>query len=320
MEEMRSLLDIFSSIHNIAKVREDADDSLHPQRPACRCGKNYHEHENKDDSDNLADEDYQDTDAIYIENTESGARFALCSACNPRFNCMLCGGTGHMVFIKSHAIETPDGQEEFQSEDITPYACSCMRLQRLVEKLNHAKIPDRYVHADLTAFNFDHLNDDKQNKKLMLNIEKMAALCAKMGEKFKYKKNTTDKYFVTLFGPVGCGKTLMATAALKMLMLNYHMSGKFVDFQYLLSQLRAEYDEHKTGENILNELRKVTIDCCQYLWGIKVVYYSINPLLGSVISGLLQGLEIRSGLTLLQRVLHGCLVDSKHSEHGSHSA
>ena len=39
--------------------------------------------------------------------------------------------------------------------------------------------------------------------------------------------------------------------ALKYLIVRFPIMGKFVDFQYLLSQLRNEYDGHKTGENIL---------------------------------------------------------------------
>ena len=64
---------------------------------------------------------------------------------------------------------------------------------------------------------------------------------------------------MTLFGPVGSGKTLLATAALKKLISSDNRTGKFVDFQYLLSELRAEYDVNKTGETLLNELRRADV-------------------------------------------------------------
>ncbi len=257
MEYDRSLLDIFSSIHSIAKNRELSEIS-NEKELVCHCGKNHNTQENRDELDS-SQEEMQDTDAIYIENTPTGSRFALCPACNPRLNCMLCGGTGHMIFTHSYVFDTTEGQEEYHTDHITPNACSCTRLQILVEKLNQAKVPDKYTHAELNSFQFNHLQDDNLRKKLIKNIEKIENFCTKVGTEFKNKIQIKQKYFITLFGPVGSGKTLLATAALKLLITNYNMSGKFVDFQYLLSELRAEYDEHKTGENILNELRNTDV-------------------------------------------------------------
>jgi hypothetical protein len=48
-------------------------------------------------------------------------------------------------------------------------------------------------------------------------------------------------------------------AALKALMINYGVLGKFIDFQFLLSLIKAEYDKQKSGENILSELRNADV-------------------------------------------------------------
>ncbi len=237
LQNSRNLRDIFSSIHSIAKLRESSNKIVEKQLN-CLCEKNqFHNDE--------SNEDIQDTDGIYIENTPQGSRFAVCPACNPRVNCPSCNGTGHKSFLYS------------DSEALRPNSCSCMHLQNLVEKLNQAKIPDKYIHAEFNSFNFNHIEDENSKNKLVLNIEKIEKFCEKMNPDLK--PHSHKKYFMTLFGPVGCGKTMLATAALKTLMSNYNMTGKFVDFQYLLSELRAEYDEHKTGESILNELRNTNV-------------------------------------------------------------
>lgn len=257
MNNHRDLRDIFSSIHSMAKTREQSQ-KRNEIPLTCLCGKNHYDLDSQDETDFNSD-DHQDTDGIYIENTPSGSRFSLCPACNPRINCRLCGGTGHMSFAHTSVLETQEGKTKFHWETIRPNACSCMFLEILVQKLNHAKIPDKYIHAEFNCFQFQHIPDDALKKKLAANIEKMIHFCNKLNQDFKNQVQCKQKYFVTLFGPVGSGKTLLATAALKKLMINYNMTGKFVDFQYLLSELRAEYDENKTGENILNELRHVDV-------------------------------------------------------------
>lgn len=258
MDSQRSLYDIFSSIHGIAKNREENDESLEPKGTQCMCSRTENDAQEHSKSDTDAHE-FEDRDPIYIEKTRKGSRFVVCPAYDPKLNCMLCGGTGHKVFLKNYSLETENGQIVYTLDDLTPHACSCMSVHRVVSLLNQAQIPDKYIHAEMSSFVFDHLNDT-QRKKLDSNIQKMTEFCATVvNAGAAYHHRSSQKYFATLFGSVGCGKTLLASAALKLFIVNYGQSGKFVDFQYLLSQLRAEYDERKTGENILQSLRTVDV-------------------------------------------------------------
>ncbi len=257
MKSTRTLDDIFHHLQELAKSK-DQNSQNEETKLLCKCGKFIHSEEDKEEEN--YEEDCQDTDVIYIDLNSLGHKyFAVCPACHPRSHCLLCGGTGHMVFANSHVVETQSGALEFQTEDLTPHACSCLYLEHLADALNKAQIPDRYIQADLNSFDLNHLQNEKQKEKLNTNIEKMANLMSYLGENHRNKNKGDMKFFVTLFGPVGSGKTLLATAGMKMLMMNYGLSGKFIDFQNLLSQLRAEYDEQKTGENILKELRLVDV-------------------------------------------------------------
>ena len=224
-----------------------------PKQPVCLCGKQDSEHR----EDHEANHD--ETQGIYIEETPNGYRFNLCPACQPWGEwCDLCGGTGHAMFSYSHILETKNGKTKYRSDEVRPYGCSCTQWLFLLNKLNQANIPDKFIHADFSSFNLNHVTDESQKEKLIKNLDTVANTCQKIIESKKKSLNRI-KYFVTLFGPVGSGKTMMATAALKMLMMTNQYSGRFIDFQYLLSQLRAEYDIHKSGENILTDLRNIDV-------------------------------------------------------------
>lgn len=254
----RSLYDIFCHIHSLAQEHEAKQEPQKKQSESCLCGKTTQKHLMAQTQKETSPSD-EEKDPIYIERTKTGSVFKICPVCDPKKECLLCNGTGHKLFLTECHIDTGDGQIQYTRDDITPHACSCMSVHHIVEHLNQAQIPDKYVEADFSSFSFDHLNEE-QKKKLASNIRKIKEFCRTAQDCFVDSENQkAKKYFVTLFGPVGCGKTLLATAALKHLIMHDNMTGKFVDFQYLLSQLRAVYDEKKTGESILQKLRDVDV-------------------------------------------------------------
>lgn len=237
MSDERSLYDVFNSLHNMAVAREESRKQQNTKTVPCLCGKNL---ANTHSEGEECESDLNDL--IYVEGGAHGSRFAVCPACDPKPSCSLCAGSGHRTYLNN----------------LTLYACSCMHVHKLVAALNEAGIPDKYVHADFSSFSTQHLNET-QSKKLRENILKMERFCGQCAAFASGQKDGTQKYFVTLFGPVGGGKTLLATAGLKTLIATYGLHGYFVDFQYLLSQLRAAYDEKKTGESILKKLRETDV-------------------------------------------------------------
>lgn len=248
----RNLHDIFSSLHALALLRET---SLPPLKALpCLCQKS-----NQPAEGDASENEGSETDGLYLQHTPQGRLFAVCPACNPQTHCHLCGGTGHMSFAHTHPVETELGIFPQHTETIQPNACSCARLQTLATQLNKAHIPEKYLHAEFQSFQDQHIEPDRLRKKLAKAIDEVEQFCHNVPR--HREKKTDKKYFLTLFGPVGSGKTLLATAALKYFIIHNQMSGRFVDFQYLLSQLRAQYDKNKTGEDILEDLRTTDVLC-----------------------------------------------------------
>ena len=260
MSAHRTFEDIFESLQNLAELRQQEETNTLPHKkdPKCLCGKNEYSISSDDNSEDNDSEGADESEPIYIEQTSQGFRYAVCPACNPRLHCVLCEGTGHKVLSQVHIFETDEGELEYISEDISPNSCSCTHTERLVTLLNKAEIPNKYMNTEMNSFKNDHLNEI-QSKKLNENINKIHKFCTQVASSSFNENNLNQKYFITLFGPVGSGKTLLAIAALKMVIINYGFSGRFVDFQFLLNQIKAEYEQKRSGESLLNQLREVDI-------------------------------------------------------------
>lgn len=259
----RSFEDIFSSLQSLAELREleDSEISLKKNLPVCLCGKNEYSSTQDsciDDQDIDELEENEPSEPIYLKNDSNGFCFAVCPACNPRLHCVLCEGTGHRVLSKVHVFETDENEVEHIIEEISPNTCSCTHTERLVSLLNAATIPNKYMSAEITSFKYEHLND-AQSRKLNENIKKIHNFCIQAVSNMIEVSSMDHKYFITLFGSVGSGKTLLAVAALKMVIINYGFTGRFIDFQFLLNQIKAEYEQKRSGEVLLRQLREVDI-------------------------------------------------------------
>ncbi|KAB8028601.1 ATP-binding protein [Fluviispira multicolorata] len=262
MSSSRSFEEIFSSLQNLIELRENEEGAPVTRMPKCFCGKSdYYMSQSReldDEADDLSEQQQDDSEPIYVESTPNGFRYAVCPACNPRLQCRLCEGTGHRVLKEVHVFESGEGEFEHITENISPNTCACTHTERIVELLNNAEIPCKYMEADIHSFQIDHLNDF-QKKKMSDNIQKMILFCTHSASLIKGTKDPSHKYFMTLTGPVGSGKTLLATAALKLLIMDHGLSGRFVDFQFLLNQLKAEYEQKRSGETLFKQLRDVDI-------------------------------------------------------------
>nr|BFD31105.1 hypothetical protein GTC16762_07230 [Pigmentibacter ruber] len=261
MNENRSFEDIFSSLQKLAEMREQEEGFFRRNpKTKCVCGRNdLISQQSEEFIDNEDLESNQTKEPIYIQKNQLNFKFAVCPACNPRIDCKMCEGTGHRFLNKVHVYETDDGEtEEHLVEELSPNSCACMHTEHLVNLLNNADIPCKYMDADFINIKDEHLNPN-QEKKLTENIQKIHLFCKQVAIKKLDIYDKDLKYFVTLFGPVGSGKTLLAISALKMLIIDFGFSGKFVDFQFLLNQLKAEYEQNKSGEEILKKLRNVDI-------------------------------------------------------------
>lgn len=223
---------LFEELYRIASKR-----SKTISKPECKCKTSASEGE------------------IAIISDVSGSKFLVCPACDPRKDCTMCNQTGHRFFLETYKNKISDGTEiEVTVQNTEPNACICMNVHKIVEFLNSAEIPDRYIKARFTSLQFSHLSNE-QAKILSQNVEKIKLFA----ENINADTHKNNKYFLVLFGCVGSGKTLLATATLKSLIIRYQLSGKFIDFQYLLSLLKAQFEENRSGESLLAMYRHIDI-------------------------------------------------------------
>jgi DNA replication protein DnaC len=134
-------------------------------------------------------------------------------------NCPQCDGTGWKP------VEV-DGVRR-----VAP--CDCQNIEQAVLRLRQARIPPRYEHCELANF------DVRKNLDTGHAIPSLAA--AKLYAQRFVEEYPTD--FGLLFvGPTGVGKTHLAVAVLRELMLRKGVECLFYDFHDLLKTIRDSYN------------------------------------------------------------------------------
>lgn len=146
--------------------------------------------------------------------------------------CEQCGGTGFEIVSR-------DGREFAQ-------ACACRRPSSLVgpggDTALGCRIPPRYEHCTLEGFT-------PGNASLTAALEKAMTFCS------GYPHLGADEGLGLLFcGDNGVGKTHLAVAVLRELVVAKGARGQFWDFHELIREIKSSYDpETKTTELMVLE-------------------------------------------------------------------
>ena len=202
------------------------------------------------DSDSLECLCHNEDNYLYLKAREEGLQYAVCPKCNPQRMCTLCNGTGHRILYNT--LLSQDGEREINIEKLSPYSCRCQSSKIICDLLNNAQIPEKYLKCSFENIDVSHIKSAEMREKLIRNKDEIKSFCSK----FKSKQNIhkQDKFFITLYGPVGSSKTHLACAALKQLITKLSIKGVFIDFQFLLSSLRERYENKKSAEGFLKQI------------------------------------------------------------------
>jgi DNA replication protein DnaC len=189
---------------------------------------------------------------FFVEQVGTARRFSICPRCNERRTCHRCRGSGH--------LEMPNLQTG-QSE-VIPFGCDCVLGEQRVALLNQAGIPEKYLESEFSFENVKHGYDnvpDSLRSKFTQNQRRIMEFCNQIHDVLAQKQRPGEKYFLTLVGPVGTGKTHFAVCALKDLIWQYGYVGRFVDFQSLLHSIRNAYTRKVPEDEIMLPLRDADI-------------------------------------------------------------
>ncbi|MEC7641096.1 MAG: ATP-binding protein [Nitrospinota bacterium] len=173
--------------------------------------------------------------------------------------CTQCGGSQYTFknsrgFLKASICkcfhcERCDGSGRIFGEDETGHSivreCQCAGFRSSLPLLSNAGIPGKFLNS---------IFDNFKTKGLHSSI----GLAKTLAENFVKDFGQTDRGLVFTGGP-GLGKTHLAIAIIKALILEKGVDCKFVDFFQLLADIRHGYSQNFSDQEIIDPYVKSTV-------------------------------------------------------------
>lgn len=187
---------------------------------------------------------------IYLKTDGGQNDFHICPACDATPRCEDCQGTGQLRRFNLLTLK----------DEVIPGACACRTGKQRADLLNQIGLPIRYRTSTFESLRVEHMsNHAQQIHKLNDCRKRVFDFCESAVPFLSRQSSAPEKIFLTLLGPVGTGKTHLAAAALRWLVEETGCSARFVDFLFLLSQLRESYSQNSSEERILKPLREADV-------------------------------------------------------------
>jgi DNA replication protein DnaC len=180
-------------------------------------------------------------------------------------DCPLCGGTGWKTVEqvpeeeklargsreKAREISSPSssaaaGAREENRKRVWAVPCDCTGQDRAARTLARTRIPTRYEHCDFE--NFDTKLYDHETGPEFPAWNRSLEQAKLVTEVFARDYPAGSAAGLLIMGPCGAGKTHLAVAALRQIVLRGH-SGLFYDYRELLKEIQGSYNpESQTSE------------------------------------------------------------------------
>jgi len=205
-----------------------------------------------------------------------------------RPDCPICGGSGWKVV--EHTTEGAQalaadraGSAAGEPKMVWAIPCDCTMGDRTDRVLAKARVPERYRHCDFDNYETD--NEIETASRAQQEAWNRSLAQAKLiVERFASEFPVGNENGLLLMGPCGVGKTHLAVAALKEIVLRGH-SGLFYDYRELLKEIQDSYNSESqaTEMGVLEPVLKAEIlvlddlgSSKPSLWALETVGHILN--------------------------------------------
>jgi DNA replication protein DnaC len=208
-----------------------------------------------------------------------------------RADCPICQGSGWKVVERTtegaqalaSAESARPGASSGEPKVVWAVPCDCTTGDRVERALARARVPERYRHCDFDNFETDNEIENATREQLAA-WNRSLAQAKLMVQRFAEEFPAGSEHGLLLMGPCGAGKTHLAVAALKEIVLRSH-SGLFYDYREMLKEIQGSYSSESdvTELGVLEPVLKSEIlvlddvgSSKPSLWALETVGHILN--------------------------------------------
>jgi DNA replication protein DnaC len=166
--------------------------------------------------------------------------------------------------------------------------CDCTAVDRAERALARARVPERYRHCDFENFETDNELENVAHEQLQTwnrSLSQAKLVVQRFAEEYMpAAENSGLEQGLLLMGPCGVGKTHLAVAALKHIVLRGH-AGIFYDYRELLKEIQDSYnpESQSTEMSVLEPVLKTEVlvlddvgSSKPSMWALETVGHILN--------------------------------------------
>jgi DNA replication protein DnaC len=185
-----------------------------------------------------------------------------------RPDCPHCEGSGWKVVERgangAQALSTDKpGATAGEPHMVWAVPCDCTSGDKTERALQRARVPERYRHCDFENYETDNEIEGVSREQMAAYNRTLAQaklIVQRFAEEFLPVAEARSEHGILLMGPCGVGKTHLAVAAMKAIVLRGH-TGLYYDYRELLKAIQDSYnpESQATEMSVLDPVLKAEI-------------------------------------------------------------